>query len=305
MKASFRFQAKRAEPSGVADHGASVDHFSPHLAVVAEALRPSMRSLLAIRSAVPPHAVRPEDDFLSFAIEQVTDLSNWFSETIPALQALHEVTTAESPTESDIRRAVSQLEQRVDTLCTRYSLVKNMRAGPRRRDGRRALLGIYEHNIQETVEWLATVIDILDDPSAEIERRGLADEEEVTLTATLSPTFPPSHLKALLSWAQQWAFDEALDELRWLLRGSSIDDDKRARKRAIDDAQAGFRTFLDILTYGIERRMGAVDTTLEESQEPQELKPLQLLEIRDAAHSLAAMSALEGFRFYLRILHGE
>ena len=298
MEASFRFRLKRAEPSGIGG--------DPHLAAVAEALRPSLRRLLAVRSALPPHAVRTEDDFLSFALEQVTDLSSWLSETIPALQALHEITTADSPTKSDIRRVASQLERRVDALCAQYNLVNHMRCGPRREDGRQALLGIYEHNIEETVEWLATIIDILDDPSAEIERRGLAGEEELTLTATLSPTFPPTHLKALLSWAQKWAFDEALDETRWLLRGMSFDDDKPARKEVIDVALGGFRTFLDIfLSSGIERQTRAVDAALDESQEPQELQPLKLLETRDAAYPLAAVSALEGFRFYLRVFRGE
>lgn len=107
-------------------------------------------------------------------------------------------------TDAQVYRAAARVEARIECLLDDWDDVRSMKPDPADQRGWKLLVGIYGDLAEQVQGWLDEMLEILEDPAAAVERRGLADEETATITVSLT-ILPPPQTTALSRWVRERA----------------------------------------------------------------------------------------------------
>lgn len=104
-------------------------------------------------------------------------------------------------TDAQVYRAVARLEARLERLLDDWDDVRSVRPDRTAERGWNLLVDIYRDLAEQVQGWLDELLEILEDPVAALERRGLANEEHVEIPLELTLEAPAA-ATALRHWAE-------------------------------------------------------------------------------------------------------
>ncbi|MYE12318.1 MAG: hypothetical protein F4X99_11825 [Gammaproteobacteria bacterium] len=107
-------------------------------------------------------------------------------------------------TDAQVYRAAARVEARIECLLDDWDEVRSVKPHPPDERGWKLLVGTYRDLAEQVQGWLDEMLEILEDPAAAVERRGLADEETATITVSLT-ILPPPQAKPLSRWVRERA----------------------------------------------------------------------------------------------------
>lgn len=174
---------------------------SPKLIALREAMGPVARSLRSRRQTAPPQTgyVR---DMVELVSEHFDRLDHWTGDFADEIDdQLGPVSRDPDATDAQVYRAVARLEARLERLLDDWDDVRSVRPDRTAERGWNLLVDIYRDLAEQVQGWLDELLEILEDPVAALERRGLADEEHVEIPLTLTLEAPAA-AKALRRWAE-------------------------------------------------------------------------------------------------------
>ena len=166
-----------------------------------EALGPIVRSFRARVDDVPAQTdpVRDMPAFVSEHLARVGDLADELCEEIN--DWLGPAAADPDATDTQVRRAVSRLEVRLEQLLDDWDEVRRVDPDPADRRGWDLLWRLYRNVVKQVHDWLDELIECLDDPLAALEKRGLPHEKTVAIP--LSLVFEaPGETRPLGRWAE-------------------------------------------------------------------------------------------------------
>lgn len=194
---------------------ANASLLSPRLIALKEAMGPVARSFRSRKETAPP---RTEDvgDMIYFVSDHLDRIADWWGDFDEEINCrLGPAVTDHDANDAEVRRAVSSLDARLEWLMDDWDDVRNAEPDPTDERAWKLLTDLYRDIVAQVQEWLDELVEVLDDPLAATEKRGLADEK--TAHITLSLTFRrPSQTKALARWAEE----------------RTIESERAARKKA-------------------------------------------------------------------------
>lgn len=157
---------------------------------LAEALEPvakNLRKTIACKVKTSGHEFVTVDDVsrhMGVISQALTHLQPRLSELIGSANEDERASMAEA------YRAAGRLEQVLSEFVDGYRDVKASHTSTETRRARSLLLGVYRHHIREICEWLEELVQVIANPAAASEKRGIALTNNVSLTVVLNLTTP-------------------------------------------------------------------------------------------------------------------
>lgn len=175
---------------------------SPQLIALKGAIGPVARSFRSRAETAPP---RTEDvgDMIYFVSDHLDRIADWSGDFVEEIiNRLGHAATDPDAKDAEVRSAVSSIDTRLEWLMDDWDDVRSAEPDPTDERAWRLLMDLYRDIVGQVQDWLDELTEILDDPLAAAEKRGLAEEK--TAHITLSLTFRrPSQTKALVRWAER------------------------------------------------------------------------------------------------------
>lgn len=163
---------------------------------------PVARSLRSRRQTSPPQTgyVRDMVDMVS---EHFDRLGHWTGELGDEINdQLGPVAKDPDATDAQVYRAVARLEARIERLLDDWDDVRSAKPDRTGERGWNLLVDIYRDLAEQVQGWLDEMLEVLEDPVAALESRGLADEEHVQIAFDLTLE-APAEAEALRRWAEE------------------------------------------------------------------------------------------------------
>ena len=175
---------------------------SPQMDALKEAMGPVARSFRSRRQTAPPRTgyVR---DMVGLVSEHFDRISRWTGDfTDEVNDQLRLVASDPDATDAQVHRAAARLEVRLERLLDDWDDVRSVKPDPTEKRGWDLLVGTYGGLAEQVQDWLDEILEILEDPAAALDRRGLADEERARIALTLTLE-APAEAEALRRWAEE------------------------------------------------------------------------------------------------------
>ena len=110
----------------------------------------------------------------------------------------------ESANDREAYRAARRLEAIPDELLKGYYDIQRVISWGEDKQARDLMCGIYRHSLLEIYNWLEKLVETLQNPLAEMRRRGLSNKSSVELKITLTLTSAPQ-MAELQAWCDRKA----------------------------------------------------------------------------------------------------
>lgn len=172
----------------------------PRMIALGEALRP-ISSKLHRQMDTPARRTLAVYDVVGSISEHLDELGSNLGGLEAKVNVLGGLIPGEGP-DADIHRAVGGLEVYIDNLLASCSEVRQWRLGAADAPARDLLAGVYLHVLTEIRDWLDELLEVVADPVAALERRGLPTSGQVELRLDLVITDAPQ-LAELHRWAER------------------------------------------------------------------------------------------------------
>ena len=173
---------------------------SPRMTVLGEALRPIL-SKLDMQMDAPARRTLAVYDVTGSISDHLDELGSTRGGLAAKVDALGRLISGEGP-DADIHRAAGGLEVYIDNLLASCSEVRRWRLGASDAPARDLLAGVYLHELTEIRDWLDELLEVIADPVAAVERRGLPTSGQVELRLDLILTDAPQ-LADLERWMER------------------------------------------------------------------------------------------------------
>ncbi len=179
---------------------------SPQLTALEEAMVPMAESFRSRTVAAPrrTEAVSDMIDFVAWHLEQLGEWARNFEDEINDRLAVVLADPAATPARA--RWTVAGLESRLDALLDDWDEVRQVDPDPGDKHGLRLLTSVYRDIAKQLQEWLDGIVEVLEDPLAAAEKRGLADEKTAVIEIFLRLR-APSQTRALDRWVEARALE--------------------------------------------------------------------------------------------------
>lgn len=165
-----------------------------------EALHPISLKLHAQMNA-PTRRALAVYDLAGSISDHLDELGSTTKALAAKVDALGGLISREGP-DADIHRAAGGLEVYIDNLLASCSEVRRWRLGASDAFARDLLAGVYLHVLTEIRDWIDELFEVIADPVAALERRGLPTSGQVDLRLDLILTEAPE-LAELHRWAER------------------------------------------------------------------------------------------------------
>ena len=172
----------------------------PRVIALGEALHP-ISLKLHTQMDVPTRRTLAVYDMVGSISDHLDELGSTVGGLETKVNALGRLVSGEGP-DADIHRAAGGLEVYIDNLLASCSEVRRWRLGASDVPARDLLAGVYLHVLTEIRDWIDDLLEVIADPVAALERRGLPTSGQVELRLDLVIT-EASQLAELRRWAER------------------------------------------------------------------------------------------------------
>ena len=173
---------------------------SPRVIALGEALRP-ISLKLHTQMGTPTRRTLAVYDLVGSIWSHLDGLGSTVGELETKVRALGRLVSGEG-SDADIYRTAGGLEVYIDNLLESCAEVRQWRLGASDAPARDLLAGIYLHVLAEIRDWIDEMLEVIADPVAALERRGLPTSGHVELQLDLILTEAPQ-LAELRRWAER------------------------------------------------------------------------------------------------------
>ena len=172
----------------------------PRVITLGEALRPVLSKLPAQTDA-PTRRTLAVHDVAGSIANHLDELGSTVEGLATKVNALGGLIAGEG-SDADIHRAAGGLEVHIDNLLASCSEVRQWRLGASDAPARDLLAGVYLHVLAEVRGWIDELLEVIADPVAAVEHRGLPTSGQVELRLDLIITDAPQ-LAELERWMER------------------------------------------------------------------------------------------------------
>ncbi len=174
----------------------------PQLTILGQALRPCLAKLNSrLDTPVLPCAyVADGVSALQGGLDRLQNLTTGLNDQFE--QLMRDILANENACDADVYRNAGRFEAYLDRFLDERDAVRRQILAADFAEARDLLAGAYRHTLVEIRDWLAQFIDILNDPLAELRRRGLPTTGPVELPLALTLTSSPE-IARLDAWAKR------------------------------------------------------------------------------------------------------
>ena len=173
---------------------------SPRVIALGEALRP-ISLKLHTQMGTPTRRTLAVYDLVGSIWSHLDGLGSTVGELETKVRALGRLVSGEG-SDADIYRTAGGLEVYIDNLLESCAEIRQWRLGASDAPARDLLAGIYLHVLAEIRDWIDEMLEVIADPVAALERRGLPTSGHVELQLDLILTEAPQ-LAELRRWAER------------------------------------------------------------------------------------------------------
>ena len=113
---------------------------------------------------------------------------------------MSDVVSKENASDAEVDSAVGRIESPVDDLLASYHAIRAVRAAGKDAEARDLLADVYRHALGEIRDWLGVLVEVIADPMAAVQKRGLPPSDYVELPVNLTLTAAPA-LGRLSRWS--------------------------------------------------------------------------------------------------------